>query len=151
MLWIICVQCKKNKKLPLLKRVQNREYKDWKYTLWDLYVLQRAHHINCHSILHLEPQWAHAADLNWGGEQCQGNWTVTTDSKLGGGGHAVPSNWATQNLISFPALHPSPFTLREIPLLNNSHSVWPPPHLPFLCLTNTHTHSFWVGGGGDTN
>lgn len=63
-----------------------------------------------------------------------------------GGGHAGPSNWATQNLISFPALHPSPFTLWEIPLLNNSHSVCPP--ISHFSASQTHTHSFWVGGGG---
>ena len=136
----------KKKKNATSKWVQNREYKDWKYTFRDLYVWQRAHHINCHSILHLEPQRAHAADLNWGGEQCQGDWTVTTGRKCGG--HAAPSDWATQKLISFPALHPSPFTLWENPLLNNSHSVCPPSS--HFSTSQTHTVSGWEeeeGGG----
>lgn len=89
-------------------------------------------------------------DLNWGGEQCQGNWEVPTNRRCGGGG-GMQCHQTEQARIWY---HLQPCTLP--PLRCVTFPCWiiatlfaptTPPSSRFS-PSHTHTHNVWVGWGG---
>lgn len=118
---------------------------------WQKKFILDQHVISCWSVLRSEVEWPSEhvqRDLNWGGELCQGEWAVNTNSKRGG----VQPHQTEQARIWY---HLQPCTL---PPLN---CVWfprciiatlsAPPSTSCFSSPYTHTHtclpSFWVGGG----